>query len=412
MIANPQTTPADSAFESPRSARTCDGVVCLGGVDWWYHNRGHYDLQIMRELSARVPVLYINSIGMRVPRLTEGRIFVGRIRRKLKSLSRGLVRIRDNFHVFSPATIPGRMAAPLRQRLLPAQIRRAARKAGITRPLLWVACPPGAEVIDQVPHAAVVYQRTDRYEAFHGVDPARISAYDRALKQRADLTVFCSRSLFDHEGPACRDAAYIDHGVDFHRFQVAGDARRDPTDLAGVPRPRIGFVGGIDAHTFDPDLFRAVAKACPGFRFVMVGGCSLPSGCCELPNVHLLGRRDYNDVAAYMAACDVLIMPWNSGEWIRACNPVKLKEYLAVGRPIVSTAFDELSAYRGLVHIAADAASFAESIRECLRAPHDPAPGRERVRQQTWTAKAHAVVHRLESRGVRLDSAPPSETAG
>ncbi len=68
--------------------RAFDGVVCFGGSDWWYHNRAHYDLQMMRELRKRVPVLYVNSIGVRVPKLSEGGMFVRRVRRKLKSFAR------------------------------------------------------------------------------------------------------------------------------------------------------------------------------------------------------------------------------------------------------------------------------------------------------------------------------------
>lgn len=408
MIATMQTAQQPSIAPGRPGAgapapRGFDGVICMGGVDWWYHNRGHYDIQMMRELSARVPVLYVNSIGMRVPRLVEGRVFVKRIRRKIKSLRRGLVRVRENFFVYSPAAAPGKLGAAVTRRVLPAQIRRAARKAGIRKPLLWVACPPGAEILGEVPHSCLVYQRTDRYEAFSGVNPERIKRYDSVLKTRADLTVYCSRSLYNDEAAACRRAAYIDHGVDFSRFEAAGDGGTpEPGDLSGIPRPRIGFVGGIDHHTFDPGLFIEVAQRCADLRFVLVGGCSLPAGWCTLPNVDLLGRRDYTEVAAYMAACDVLIMPWNASEWIKACNPVKLKEYLAVGRPIVSTPFDELASYESLVRIATDPVGFEAAIRESLKPGHDPRPGRERVRMQTWTAKADAVVASLAELGAAM----------
>ena len=76
------------------STRTFDGIICFGGEDWWYHNRGHFDLQMMREFSGRCPVLYVNSIGMRMPRVGEGKMFFRRMARKLRSLRRGLVRVR------------------------------------------------------------------------------------------------------------------------------------------------------------------------------------------------------------------------------------------------------------------------------------------------------------------------------
>ena len=85
-----------------------DGVICFGGEDWWYHNRGHHDMQMMRHLAHRMPVLYVNSIGMRTPSPGEGRMFLTRVRRKLRSVRRGLVRVSDGFSVFSPILIPSK----------------------------------------------------------------------------------------------------------------------------------------------------------------------------------------------------------------------------------------------------------------------------------------------------------------
>ncbi|HED66540.1 MAG TPA: glycosyltransferase [Planctomycetes bacterium] len=382
-----------------------DGVVCFGGVDWWYHNRGHYDLQMMREFSARMPVLYINSIGMRVPRVGEGAMFVKRVTRKLKSLSRGLVRVRKNFGVFSPVFGPGRLGeivAPF----VPGQIRRAARRMGIRNPLVWVACPPGVRFLDALDPAALVYQRTDRFEAFAGVDPEFISACNERLLRDADLTLYCSSLLLDEEREKTPHPAFVDHGVDFDTFERAGLEARDPADVASIPRPRAGFVGGIDAHTFDPELFLELARRMDDVQFVLVGGCSLPEDWCTLPNVHLLGRKPYDEVARYMAASDVLLMPWNKSDWVRACNPVKLKEYLAVGRPIVSTDFHELASYAELVRTASDAEGFEREIRAALAKPFDPAPGRERVRSATWTAHAERVLELLAKSGVHSLSSP------
>ncbi|HOF42031.1 MAG TPA: glycosyltransferase, partial [Candidatus Hydrogenedentes bacterium] len=93
-------------FISRSRSGIVNGVICFGGVDWWYHNRGHYDIQMMREFSRHTPVLYINSIGMRTPRLAEGKVFAGRVLRKMKSWSHGLELVRENFAVMSPISIP------------------------------------------------------------------------------------------------------------------------------------------------------------------------------------------------------------------------------------------------------------------------------------------------------------------
>lgn len=399
------TTDVSSVRATSTETRTADGVICFGGEDWWYHNRGHFDMQLMRELSAHVPVLYVNSIGMRVPRPTEGAMFLTRVRRKLKSLSRGLVRVRDSFAVMSPFAVPGRLGRSLTRSLMPGQVMRAARRIGITRPLLWIACPPGADAVDAIAPVGLVYQRTDRFEDFPNVDRPAIVGYDRRMKAEADATLFCSRLLYEAEKDRCRESIFVDHGVDYDRFAQAGiDPSSHPADVRDLPRPRIGFIGGIDAHTFDPPLFEQVVDLLPDCRFVMVGACSLPEEWLRnRPNVTFLGQKAYDEVPGYMAACDVLIMPWNRSDWIKACNPIKLKEYLAVGRPVVSTSYDELMrTWRDYVAVADGAEAFAKAIREALDRPGDAAARRARVERETWTAKANQVLDRLAARGLRL----------
>lgn len=386
-----------------RILRPFDGIVCFGGVDWWYHNRGHYDLQLMRELSAHVPVLYVNSIGMRVPTPGEGRMFVRRVVRKLRSVFRGATTVAPGFTVLSPLAPPA-MRSGSAGRLVAAQVRRAARRLGITRPLVWVACPPARHVVDALEPAGVVFQRTDRFEAFHGVDPVSIASDVTWLRRRADVVLYCSRELMTDDGHADQNGVFVDHGVDLRRFAAAGDRVEALPELANVPHPRAGFIGGIDAHTFDPELFAQVVGLLPDVQFVLVGGRSIPEERLAAPNVHLMGRKPFDEVHRWMAACDVLLMPWNRSEWIKACNPVKLKEYLAVGRPIVSTPFPELAAYGSLVRVAQDATGFARQVRDACFEPHDPRPGRAFVAGHGWDVRARQVVDALDACGLMATS--------
>jgi glycosyltransferase involved in cell wall biosynthesis len=376
-----------------------DGVICFGGVDWWYHNRGHYDLQMMREFSAYMPVLYINSIGMRPPRLGEGAMFFTRVKRKLKSLFRGLVHVRDTFTVFSPVSIPGGGKGPfsawIARKALAWQVKIAAWRCGIKKPLVWVACPPGEMVVQDLKPVKVIYQRTDRFEDFAGVDPVRIKGFDTRLKHMSDMVLFCSRELYKAEKDQNSGSLFVDHGVDYDHFEMAGRSFEsegtEPADLKDLPHPRVGFIGGIDAHTFDPDLFVEVVRQTPEITYVMIGACSLPDGWCSYPNAHFLGQRPYMEVADYMAACDVLIMPWNKSDWIKACNPVKMKEYLAVGRPVVSTYFPEVDFFTDHIDVATTADDFANAIRARIREPGSIEPRRNRVQKHTWTAKAAEI---------------------
>ena len=246
----------------------------------------------------------------------------------------------------------------------------------------------------------LVYQRTDRHEAFPNVDQDKIKNMVARLRRKSDVNLYCSRRLFEEEKTSCKHAIFVDHGVDFDRFAAAGDdPSSEPDDVKSVARPRVGFVGSIDSHTFDPALFNKIVRLLPEMQFVMVGGCSLPDGWCTASNVYFLGQKSYEQVASYMAACDVLIMPWNNSDWIKACNPVKLKEYLATGRPVVSTPFDELKYWEGSVRVAVNAEEFAAAIQAAL-AEGSHAGHQEKVRKETWQAKADTVRAALSNLGI------------
>ena len=188
-------------------AEPFDGIICIGGEDWWYHNRGHFDFQIMRRLARTMPVLFVNSLAVRMPSLKEKSQFAAKIGRKLKSLSRGIVQVEHNFWVFSPLNVPGAKGQKLSSWALAPQIKLAAARAGIRRPLLWVHCPAGAQLVSQIEHVALVLQRTDRFEAFPEADPAIVGAQIAALKMAADLTIYCNPVLMEEEIPHCAPAA-------------------------------------------------------------------------------------------------------------------------------------------------------------------------------------------------------------
>lgn len=385
-----------------RARREFDGVICFGGVDWWYHNRGHYDLRLTRLLARRVPVLFVNSLGMRMPGPGEGSMFLRRVSRKLRSVARGLVEVEPGFHVLSPPYVPAGRAEALLRRVLAARVRGAAAKLGMRSPLVWVACPTAARVAFELGAAGVLFQRTDRFEAFDPSSEGAIGADCQLLLERADLSVYCARNLMAEEDQG--RALFLDHGVDVRAFVGAGAERRPlPPGLAQLaddPRPRVGFVGGLDAHTFDLALFREVAARLDDHRFVLVGSSSFPKGSFDLANITRVPQVAPEAVPDYLAACDVLIMPWGRNPWIADCNPVKLKEYLAVGRPVVTTPFAELAHYEGLVEVADEPAAFASAVRAASRSPFDPSPGRERVAGQTWEAKELQLLETLESRGL------------
>lgn len=374
-----------------------DGIICFSCGDWWYHNRGHFDMQLMRRYSSDLPILYVNAMGMRFPAIRDGRMFATRIVRKLRSVSKGLTKYASNFYVFSPFSVPlysRHLTRRANAFLVRCQVRLAIHRMGFKRPLIWVVSPPAIDVIRKLRRAFLIYQRTDDFREFPGVNRGMIAQMDEELIRVADLVLHVNRRLHEDSLSHGANSFLTSHGVDYELFAITCEHEEEPPDIAAIKRPRIGFYGGIDSHTFDVTLLRDVAKVLPDLSFVLIGQCSLDaSSLSPLPNVHFLGQKPYQTIPSYGRAFDVAIMPWHQNTWIDACNPVKLKEYLALGKPVVSTPYPQGHEYRDVVYFAKCADEFASAIRRALL--EDCAAKRaarvQRVADQTWDALAEDI---------------------
>lgn len=379
--------------------------VCFGGEDWWYHNRAHTDMQLMRRFAQRGTTLYINSIVMQKPNLKKhtggGGSFTHKLVRKTRSILAGLKKSDAGFWVYSPFTLPVHhipWARRLSEIILSCQINRVARKLQLDNPMIWVACPAACETAIKMRKSSLAYQRTDRYEEYPNVDSKVIQTYDRKLKASADLTVFVSRMLFNEEAYQCKRALYLDHGVDCETFSTAEREQYKPQDISNVPKPIVGFFGGIDSHTSDIDLIGKIVDLLPEMSFVFVGKVSADlSGLRDKKNVWLLGQKPYEQIPYYGKCFDVAIMPWCQNRWIEGCNPIKLKEYLALGKPVVSTPFPELEKYLDVVLTAKTPEEFARCIKKALHedSPERIAARREKVKNDTWDNKVELLLRQL-----------------
>lgn len=380
------------------SKQDIDSVICFGGEDWWYHNRAHIDMQMMKRYARDYTTLYINSIVMQKPKLGKDGQFFLKCRRKLKSIFTGLKKSDVGFWVYSPFSLPFHHIACLRwlnKVLLQFQLFVVRKKLKMIRSIVWVACPAACDIAIAMKKEKLVLQRTDRFEEFPNVVGEQIAAYDRRLKQAADLTLFVNMQLYDEEQQQCRKALYLDHGVDFDLFDRAKDDPQVPEELKDVPGPIIGFYGSFGSHTTDVKLLEEVADLLPEMSFVFVGHAS--DECRALAgrkNVYMVSQKAYEQIPHFGKCFDVCLMPWKQNRWIEACNPIKLKEYLALGKPVVSTPYPELEKYAAVVYQGTDAVSYAEAIKKALAEdnPKAIAKRKEAVQDSTWDAKAQVAL--------------------
>ena len=376
-------------------------VLCFGGEDWWYHNRGHIDMQLMRRFAKKGRTLYINSIVMQKLNIGHGGKFIQRFARKAKSIFTGLRKTDEEFWVYSPFSLPVqhiRWAKPINELLLRPQIRYAKRRIGMEVPVVWVACPPACDMAMKMKKTALVYQRTDRFEDFPGVNVEIVKRFDRRLKARADLTIFVNRKLYEEESDQCRNAFYLDHGVDFDMFASPSENAGGPSELAGVPRPIIGFIGSIDDCNPDIDFLGKVADLMPKMTFVIIGREQMDCSALRArKNVLMLGQKPYELVPEYGKKFDVALLPLRQSRWADAVNPLKLKEYLAMGKPVVSTPFPQLRQYLDVVYEAKTPETFAASIQRAIseNSPELINKRREKVKDSSWDSKAELVLKKL-----------------
>ncbi len=359
---------------------------------------------IMQRLATRNRVLWVNSFGMRNP-TASARDFK-RMAKKLWDFAHGCRRLGENMYVFSPLAIPlhGNSVARWFNRFwLALQVRLVCRQIGFRKAITWTFVPSSADVVGNLGEEHVIYHCVDEFSEFSGTDKTAILDMERRLIDKSDAVIVSSGRLQQAKSKQGVQTFLVTHGVDVTHFRKACDPHTViPEDIAGIPAPIIGFFGLIEDWV-DLPLVRFLAQARPQWSFVLIGKLATDDSPVRgLPNVHLLGRKDYQQLPAYCKAFNAAMLPFVINELTLASNPLKLREYLAAGLPVVASAIPEVERLEGLLRIAKTDEEFLGQI-ENLLAGGLPADLRLRISQsmetQTWDHKVEDLSRIVESLG-------------
>ena len=384
--------------------RDSPGFIWFAAQDWWYHNQAHSDFQLMRQVALTRPVLVVNSIGMRLPTRGTSSHALRRVARKARStakLVRRPVRGLPGFHVMTPVLIPvygDRLGARVNAWLVRQQVRLVARVLGLgPAPHVGVTIPTAWPVVRGMRRSSLLFNRSDLHSAMPGVDRSWLVGLECSLLRHSDRVLYVSHELMRHDAASVGErGVFLDHGVDPHHFSPVGDT--DP-ELDAIPGPRMGFFGGLDDYVVDLELLRRTAEENRDVSVVLIGAATCDmAALTSLPNVHWLGHRPYESIPALGRGFDVALMPWLDNEWIRFANPVKLKEYLALGLPVVTTAFPQVEDYRDRV-VVADRSQFPALARQALSASRHPERLRRSVVTTSWSSRARLLSAIADSVG-------------
>jgi hypothetical protein len=370
---------------------------------------------IMRRLARRgARVLWVNSLGNRAPRMADAKDrarLVDKGLRAARSALRGPREVDDGIWVVDPIAAPfygSRVAAAANRALVTTAVRAACAKLRFRGPVHYSFVPASAWVAGALGERLLVYHAADEYAAFGGVDITGITALENDLLARADLYVACSQLLYEHKAPRVRRgrALLLRHGVEHHHFACALDpAVPVPDAVAKLLRPIVGFIGLV-AEWVDVELLERLAGALAqdGGGTVAVIGDVRGSRPPSHPLIYMAGRRPYDELARWCRVMSVGTLPFRLNDLTMHANPLKLREYLSAGLPVVSTDIPESRALRALVpddvDVAVDGDAFVAAALRRARGADDAgarAARSARVAGETWDRKVDVLVAELEA---------------
>jgi len=373
-----------------------ESIICFAGEDWWYHHP-HSKNHILGRLARENKVLFINSLSLGLPSMGHPDFWL-KIKRKLKSYSRWLKKVPQGLYVMTPFALPffgNRYVRAINQFILVSQIRLAMRLIGIRMPVVWVAMPSAVDAAERLDRKALLYQVSDKFDAMEdtALAPHVIRSLHERLKQAASVVMYSGRKLF---AEADIDHRYfLEQAVDFDHF--ANPAAAIATDIETIPRPILGYLGWID-YVMDVPLIEEVAKRRPDWQWVFIGHQS-KSVQIVAPNVHFLGSKEYKDLPRYISTIDVFVLPWRlDSEFVRYGSAIKVREYLATGKPVVISPLYEYQTTPGL--------RFYRSVDEFIIAVEDALNNdtvedqqlrQSVVRASSWDSRAREVGELIAS---------------
>lgn len=377
---------------APRGSRP----IVVFGDDW---GRNVSTMQhLFRHLARRHPIIWVNAIGHRPPSVSLAD--AKRILHRVRSFAGGALSSRATanpldgigaspMETIHPRVLPWHQFSWIRavnRWSLVGAIRGALTRHGLTeRPILVTGTPPSVCVLGELNEVASIYFCMDDFLHLPHVSHKMLAPLERALLERIDATVSTAQVLVESKRPRSGASHYLPQGVNYDHFATA---RPVPAELASLPRPLIGFAGGLGSSV-DLSLIARLASECPAASIVLVGPVSIDLGALAAPNIHVLGARPYADLPAYVQAFDVALIPYVINAHTVAVDSLKQLEYLAAGVPVVTTALPEARKYAPLVRIGADSDGFVRAVLETLAADYaTPQARRDLAAQHRWEVRA------------------------
>lgn len=301
-------------------------------------------------------------------------------------------------------------------------IRKLFTEQGIREYVFWYYTPMALSFTRHFSPIATIYDCMDELSAFKGAH-SKLADFEQELFKRADLVFTGGRSLYEAKRNAHPAVHLFPSSIDVLHFAQARWMPTDPPDQADIPKPRLGFFGVIDER-FDIELLDAVARNRPDWQFIMIGPVVKihPDTLPKHANIHYLGGKKYEELPGYLAGWDVALLLFARNESTRFISPTKTPEYLAAGKPVISTSIRDVVRPYGelnLVRIADSPTEFIQAAEDLMAASENNSAWLKQVDEfladiswdKTWAQMSHLIKHTIETkqRGT-VKTSPLSDT--
>lgn len=365
-------------------------IVCLSTSPWYPIPTRKQ--QVMSRLHDAEILYFDPSISIIAPLKDKN------AKPKLRAWKQAGEQVRDNITVYAlPPVLPFfnkfRFINRINQKRIARHVQKIMQKHGFEKPLLWTYSPTSADAVDGIMHSALVYDCVDKHSAYGGLmNPAVVDAMELDLARKADMVFATAQSLCDRLKAVNAKARFIPNGANFALFNKASEPQARPADMRSLKGPIFGFIGALQ-ECIEYGYVTAAAKVRPDWSFVFIGrenpGVDL-SELRALPNVHFLGLKPHEELPNYIASFDACLNLFAKNDLSKDVSPLKFYEYLATGKPIISTPQpDQVLQFASIMQIADSPEAF---VRQCEAAISDTAPERtaariEAGRNSSWDSR-------------------------
>lgn len=381
-----------------------ENIICISSIDWDFIWQGHQE--VMSSLAKNNRVLFIENTGVRAPGLKDMPRIRNRIRNWLKGI-KGIRREMDNLYIYSPLVLPfpySRIARWINRYLITSTLEKWMKVVDFSDPIIWTFLPTplSLDLAESFVRKLFIYYCIDNFSA-SSPSAKKIKRWEKHLIGKVDMVFVTSQELYNYCSMYNSKVYKFPFAVDFLEFEKLRLKDTEmPTELVNIKRPIVGYVGGVH-RWIDHALVKSIAEKCPDRSFVFIGPIQTNvSSLSSLKNVYFLGKREHKKLPLFIKYFNIGIIPYLITEYTKNVYPTKLNEYLALGKPVISTALPEVKAFNResgeIVYVAEDKEDFIELMNKSIDEDSSSLQNRriDLARQNSWENRIKEMSDLIE----------------